>query len=82
MFPSVERLTYTIEERHSQLKVYRLKLTRPFLNVFYFKQAQRVPAEKPSKYRPNELMAMHEDHDPVILYLPLLVIDCNWCRAR
>ena len=35
--------------------------------------------EKPSKYRPNELMAMNEDHDPVILYLPLLVIDCNWC---
>jgi hypothetical protein len=24
-------------------------------------------------------MAKNEDHDAVILYLPLLVIDCYWC---
>jgi hypothetical protein len=34
------------------------------------RRAQRVPAEKTSKLRPNELMEKNEDRDTVILYLP------------
>jgi hypothetical protein len=42
-------------------------LTRFFIEKT---RAQRVPAEKTSKDRPNVLMAKNEDEDPVILYLP------------
>jgi hypothetical protein len=42
-------------------------------------RAQEDSAEKTSKYRPYELTAKNGDVDPVILYLPLLVIDCYWC---
>ncbi|HKG71615.1 MAG TPA: hypothetical protein VKA87_06930, partial [Nitrososphaeraceae archaeon] len=41
-----------------------------FLNVFYFRRAQRLLAEKYSKYGPNGLMAKNQDRDPVILSLP------------
>lgn len=43
-------------------------------SIFNAKRVQRDSAEKNSKYRPNELMAMNEDHDPVILYLPYLLL--------
>jgi hypothetical protein len=42
-------------------------------------RAQRDSAEKPSKFRLNELMAKNEDRDPLILYLLPLVMDCYWC---
>jgi hypothetical protein len=52
--------------RTSDLAVFTLKNSRllmnwvHFLNFFYFRRAQRVPAEKPSKLGHSELMAENE----------------------
>jgi hypothetical protein len=62
------------------MKIERLMDTlSPFFQRFLFYSGPEGWDRKTSKYSPNELMAMNEDYDPVILYLPLLVIGCNWC---